>query len=67
LVAPASFRAGIQQAVAILAAAISDKITVNIKIDYSGTGGAAAADCATTGSLCVISRRYSRSVALPSR
>ncbi|MHB8270369.1 NF038122 family metalloprotease [Bradyrhizobium sp.] len=43
LAAPASFRAGIQQAVAILAAAISDKITVNLKIDYSGTGGGAAA------------------------
>src|SRR3954453_2647462 len=43
LAAPASFRAGIQQAVSILAAAISDKITVNIKIDYSGTGHGAAA------------------------
>jgi hypothetical protein len=43
LAAPASFRAGIQQAVGILAATISDKITVNIKIDYSGTGGGAAA------------------------
>src|SRR3954454_21018122 len=43
LAAPASFRAAIQQAVSILAAAISDKITVNIKIDYSGTGGGAAA------------------------
>ena len=43
LAAPASFRAGIQEAVAILAAAISDKITVNIKIDYSGTGHGAAA------------------------
>ena len=43
LAAPASFRAGIQQAVAILASAISDKITVNLKIDYSGTGGGAAA------------------------
>ena len=43
MAAPASFRAGIQQAVAILAAAISDKITVNLKIDYSGTGGGAAA------------------------
>jgi hypothetical protein len=41
--APASFRAGIQQAVAILASTITDKITVNIKIDYSGTGGGAAA------------------------
>jgi hypothetical protein len=43
LAAPASFRAGIQQAVAILASAITDKITVNIKIDYSGTGGGASA------------------------
>jgi hypothetical protein len=43
MAAPASFRAGIQQAVSILAAAISDKITVNIKIDYSGTGHGAAA------------------------
>jgi hypothetical protein len=43
MAAPASFRAGIQQAVAILAASISDKITVNLKIDYSGTGGGAAA------------------------
>jgi Cadherin-like/Cadherin domain/RTX calcium-binding nonapeptide repeat (4 copies) len=43
MAAPASFRAGIQQAVAILAASITDKITVNIRIDYSGTGGGAAA------------------------
>ena len=43
MAAPASFRAGIQQAASILSAAISDKITVNIKIDYSGTGGGAAA------------------------
>jgi hypothetical protein len=43
MAAPASFRAGIQQAVAILTAAISDKITVNLKIDYSGTGGGASA------------------------
>jgi Repeat of unknown function (DUF5648) len=41
--APASFRAGIQQAAALLTATISDHITVNIKIDYSGTGGGAAA------------------------
>ncbi|MGJ4892242.1 NF038122 family metalloprotease [Bradyrhizobium sp. HKCCYLS3077] len=41
--APASFRAGIQQAAAILTSAISDHITVNLKIDYSGTGGGAAA------------------------
>jgi serralysin len=43
MAAPASFRAGIQQAASILTAAISDQIAVNIKIDYSGTGGGAAA------------------------
>jgi serralysin len=43
MAAPASFRAGIQQAASILGAAIFDKITVNIQIDYSGTGGGAAA------------------------
>jgi serralysin len=43
MAAPPSFRAGIQQAASILTSAISDKITVNIKIDYSGTGGGAAA------------------------
>src|SRR6202790_2496481 len=42
MAAPASFRAGIQQAAGILAATISDKITVNIQIDYSSTGGGAA-------------------------
>jgi serralysin len=41
--AAAAFRAGIQQAAAILSAAITDKITVTIAIDYSGTGGGAAA------------------------
>jgi len=43
MAAPASFRAGIQQAASLLTAAISDQITVNIKIDYSGIGGGAAA------------------------
>jgi len=43
MAAPASFRAGIVQGATILAGSISDKITVNIKIDYSGTGGGAAA------------------------
>ncbi len=43
MAAPASFRAGIEQAAAILSAAISDKITLNFNIDYSGTGGGAAA------------------------
>jgi hypothetical protein len=41
--APASFRSGIAQAASILAATITNKITVNLKIDYSGTGGGAAA------------------------
>src|SRR5260370_28048973 len=43
MAAPASFPAGIQQAASILAGTISDKITVNLAIDYSGTGGGAAA------------------------
>lgn len=43
MAAPQSFRDGIQQAAAILASTISDHITVNLKIDYSGTGGGAAA------------------------
>jgi Ca2+-binding RTX toxin-like protein len=43
MAAPASFRAGIEQAATMLASTISDKITVDIKIDYSGTGGGAAA------------------------
>jgi serralysin len=42
MAAPQSFRDAIQQAAAVLTAAISDKITVNIRIDYSGTGGGAA-------------------------
>jgi Tryptophan-rich Synechocystis species C-terminal domain len=43
MAAPAGFRAGIQQAATLLSAAIFDPITVNLKIDYSGTGGGAAA------------------------
>ena len=43
MAAPASFRAGIEQAASILSATISNKITVNINVDYSGTGGGAAA------------------------
>ncbi|MGH6679229.1 MAG: NF038122 family metalloprotease [Bradyrhizobium sp.] len=43
MAAPASFRSGIEQAAAILSSAITDKITVNLGIDYSGTGGGAAA------------------------
>ncbi len=43
MAAPASFRDGIQQAAALLSSAISDHITVDLKIDYSGTGGGAAA------------------------
>ena len=41
--APASFLTGIEQAASLIAGAISDKITVNINIDYSGTGGGASA------------------------
>jgi len=43
MAAPQSFRNGIEQAASILAATITNKITVNIEIDYSGTGGGAAA------------------------
>ena len=43
MAAPAGFRNGIEQAAAILSATITDKITVNLNIDYSGTGGGAAA------------------------
>ena len=43
MAAPASFRAGIEQAAAILSATITNNITVNLDIDYSGTGGGAAA------------------------
>jgi hypothetical protein len=39
----ASFRAGIQQAANLLMASITDKITVNLIIHYSGTGGGAFA------------------------
>ncbi len=41
--APQSFRDGIEKAASILSSLISDKITVNLNIDYSGTGGGAAA------------------------
>ena len=43
MAAPASFRTGIEQAASILSATITNKITVNVDIDYSGTGGGAAA------------------------
>ena len=43
MAAPASFRSGIEQAAALLSAAVTDKITLNFQIDYSGTGGGAAA------------------------
>jgi hypothetical protein len=43
MAAPASFRAGIEQAASMLSGAISDKITVNINIHYSGSGGGAFA------------------------
>ena len=43
LAAPASFRAGIETAAGMIAAAISDPITVNLTIHYAGTGGGANA------------------------
>jgi Cadherin-like/FG-GAP-like repeat/FG-GAP repeat len=43
MAAPQSFRDGIIQAASILSGVISDHITVNLVIDYSGTGGGAAA------------------------
>ena len=43
MAAPAGFRAGIEQAATLLAAAITDQITVNITVDISGTGDLAAA------------------------
>jgi hypothetical protein len=43
MAAPQSFRDGIQTAMNMLSAVITDNITVNIKIDYSGTGGGASA------------------------
>jgi serralysin len=42
--APESFREGIEQAATLIASTITNKITVNLKIDYSGTGGGAAAE-----------------------
>ncbi|WP_316193770.1 MULTISPECIES: hypothetical protein [unclassified Bradyrhizobium] len=43
MAAPASFRSGIQRAAVLLSSAISDKITINLKIDDQETGGGAAA------------------------
>ncbi|MGC2777469.1 MAG: NF038122 family metalloprotease, partial [Bradyrhizobium sp.] len=42
--APASFRAGVEQAAAILSSAITDQATVNLAIDFAGTGGGAGAN-----------------------
>ncbi|HEY2034595.1 MAG TPA: NF038122 family metalloprotease [Rhizomicrobium sp.] len=43
LAAPQSFRDGVQAAANMLESVITDNITVNINIDYSGTGGGASA------------------------
>ncbi len=43
MAAPQSFRDGITKAASMLSSVITDKITVNLNIDYSGTGGGAAA------------------------
>ena len=45
--APASFMAVIEQAALMLSAAIADKITVNLNIHYTGTGGGAFAGPST--------------------
>src|ERR1700759_5429886 len=43
MAAPQSFRDGITAAMQQICAVVTDKITINIQIDYSGTGGGAAA------------------------
>jgi 20S proteasome alpha/beta subunit len=43
MAAPQPFRDGITAAMQMICAVVTDKITINIQIDYSGTGGGAAA------------------------
>jgi serralysin len=43
MAAPQSFRDGITQAMQMICAVVTDHITLNIQIDYSGTGGGAFA------------------------
>ena len=43
MAAPQSFRDGITQAMQMICAVVTDHITVNLQIDYSGTGGGAFA------------------------
>jgi Ca2+-binding RTX toxin-like protein len=43
LAAPSAFRAGIEQAALLICNAVTDHITVNISVDYTGTGGGASA------------------------
>ena len=43
MAAPQSFRDGITQAMQMICAVVTDNITINLQIDYSGTGGSAAA------------------------
>ena len=47
LAAPAAFRTGIAQAAQLIANSITDAITVNITVDYAGTGGGAFAGPST--------------------
>jgi serralysin len=42
MAAPQSFRDGVTQAMAMICAVVTDPITINLQIDYSGTGGGAA-------------------------
>ena len=43
MAAPQSFRDGITQAMQMICAVVTDHITLNLAIDYSGTGGGAFA------------------------
>ncbi len=43
MAAPQSFRDGITQAMQMICAVVTDHVTLNLQIDYSGTGGGASA------------------------
>jgi hypothetical protein len=46
MAAPQSFRDGITTAMQMICAVVTDRITINLSIDYSGTGGSAAGGAA---------------------
>ena len=62
---PQSFMDGIENAAKLITAAISDKITINLNINYSGTGGGAAAGPAGIYSTYTNLRNYLISNASP--